>query len=114
MLDSYLVSIVRPKFKVNEKGETQAKTQAETQEQEFNNDGINRDDSPIDFLLTFDKKFTMAVEGLEPFFEKILRKMSKGNALIIVEYINTARREINISDGHRKSKYTDTILVQSS
>jgi hypothetical protein len=87
---------------MNEKGEGGGKGE-EAQEQEFNNDGINKDDSHIDFSLTFDKKFTRAVEGLEPFFEKILRKISKENALIIVEYINTARREINISDGHRKS-----------
>jgi integrase/recombinase XerD len=88
------VSTVRPRFKVSEEGE-------EAQEQGFNNRN-DRNDCNTDFLL-FDKRVTMAVEGLEPFFDKILRQTSKENALIIAEYINTARREINISTGHRKS-----------
>lgn len=92
--------IVGSKFKMGKKGEEEA------QEQEFNNDRKNRNDrndNNADSLLLFDKKVTMAVEGLEPFFEKILRKMDKKDAFNIVEYINTARREINISDGHIKS-----------
>ena len=45
----------------------------------------------------------MAAEGLEPFFTKILRqKTSKENALDIVEYINTLKREINISLGYKR------------
>lgn len=45
----------------------------------------------------------MATEGLEPFFTKILRqKTSKKNALNIAEYINTLKREINISPGYKK------------
>ena len=48
-------------------------------------------------LLLFDKKVTLVVKGLEPLFDRILRQRTrKGNALIIVEYTNTAKREINI------------------
>jgi hypothetical protein len=55
-------------------------------------------------LLLFDKKIALAVEGLEPFFDKILRQRTlKENAIIIAEYINTAIREANISNGYRKS-----------
>jgi hypothetical protein len=66
------VLTIRPKFRVSEKGRG---------EQEFN----NRYDSNTDPLLLFDKKVTMAVEGLEPFFDKILRKIPKANALIMAE-----------------------------
>jgi hypothetical protein len=52
-----------------------------------------------DFLL-FDKKVSLAIEGLEPIFDKILRqRVSNRNALIIAEYMNAAKREINISNG---------------
>ena len=54
-------------------------------------------------LLLFDKKVSLAAEGLEPFFDKILRQTLEGNAIIIAEYINTAKREINISNNYRKS-----------
>jgi hypothetical protein len=54
-------------------------------------------------LLLFDKKVSLAAEGLEPFFDKILRQILEGNAIIIAEYINTAKREINISNNYRKS-----------
>lgn len=46
----------------------------------------------------FDNKVALAVEGLHPFFEKMLReRISKKNALVISEYINSLRREINLS-----------------
>jgi integrase len=62
-------------------------------------------------LLVFDKKVALAVEGLEPFFDKILRNTLKENAFIIAEYMNTVKREINISNGYRKSNiYTLTNL----
>jgi hypothetical protein len=62
------VSIVRPKFK-----------EKETQEQQESN---GNEDASYDFLL-FDKKVALASEGLEPFFDKILRqKTSKENALM--------------------------------
>ncbi|MFY9567128.1 MAG: hypothetical protein WAQ29_12325, partial [Nitrososphaeraceae archaeon] len=49
------------------------------------------------------KKITLATEGLVPFFTKILRqKTSKENALDIAEYINTLKREINISLGYKR------------
>jgi hypothetical protein len=49
------------------------------------------------------RKLLSAAAGLEPFFEKILRqKLQKENALDIAEYINTAKREINISTGYRR------------
>ena len=53
--------------------------------------------------LLLDRKIIMAADGLEPFYTKILRqKTSKENALDIVEYINTLKREINISLGYKK------------
>jgi integrase/recombinase XerD len=51
----------------------------------------------------FDTKIALAVEGLEPFFDKILRQTLKENALIIAEYINAIKREIDVSNGYRKS-----------
>ena len=58
----------------------------------------------------FANKVALAVEGLHPFFEKKLReRISKKNALVISEYINSLRREINLSIGHRKSSI-DTLI----
>ncbi len=54
-------------------------------------------------ILLSDKKIVLAVEGLEPFFDKILRQTLGENALIIAAYISAIKREINISDGYRKS-----------
>lgn len=52
----------------------------------------------------FDNKVALAVEGLHPYFEKMLReRISKENALVISEYINALRREINLSIGHRNN-----------
>jgi hypothetical protein len=51
----------------------------------------------------FDRKVALAVEGLEPFFDKILRQTLKENAPIIAEYINAIKREIDVSNGYRKS-----------
>jgi integrase len=54
---------------------------------------------------------TLAVEGLHPFYEKMLReRISKENALVISEYINSLRREINVSIGHRKTSI-DTLVA---
>ncbi len=51
-------------------------------------------------LSLFDSKVALATEGLQPYFEKMLRiKVSKQNALTISEYINSLRREINLSMG---------------
>jgi hypothetical protein len=72
----------------------------EAQEQHESSDGDGN--ANYDPLL-LDKKVTMATEGLEPFFTKILRqKTSKENALDIAEYINTLKREINISLGYKR------------
>jgi hypothetical protein len=53
--------------------------------------------------LSFDREVVLAVEGLEPFFNKILRRTLMENTLTIAEYTNTVKREINISNGYRKS-----------
>jgi integrase len=72
----------------------------EAQEQQESSDGDGN--ANYDPLL-LDKKVTMATEGLEPFFTKILRqKTSKENALDTAEYINTLKREINISLGYKR------------
>jgi hypothetical protein len=64
-------------------------------------------------LSLFDNKVHLAVEGLHPFFEKMLReRTSKENALVISEYVNSLRREINLSIGHRKS-CIDTLVALS-
>jgi hypothetical protein len=61
----------------------------------------------------FDNKVALAVEGLHPFFKKMLReRISKENALVISEYINALRREINVSIGHRKTNI-DTLVALS-
>jgi hypothetical protein len=53
--------------------------------------------------LLFDKKVTLAIEGLEPSFDKKLRqRIPKKNALAIAEYINATIREINMSSGYRR------------
>ncbi|MDF2770397.1 MAG: hypothetical protein K0S91_3235 [Nitrososphaeraceae archaeon] len=55
----------------------------------------------------FDKKIALAVEGLEPFFDRTLRQRTlKENAIIIAEYINTAIREANISKVIENPTYT--------
>ena len=70
------------------------------QEQQESSDG---DENANYDPLLLDRKVTTATEGLEPFFTKILRqKTSKENALDIAEYINTLKREINISLGYKK------------
>jgi hypothetical protein len=62
-------------------------------------------------LSLFDNKVALAVEGLHPFYEKMLReRISKENALVISEYINSLRREINVSIGHRKTSI-DTLVA---
>jgi integrase/recombinase XerD len=72
----------------------------EAQEQQKSSDG---DENANYDPLLLDKKVTLATEGLEPFFTKILRqKTSKENALDIAEYINTLKREINISLGYKR------------
>ena len=84
------MSKVRPKYVDGE---------AQDQESVDDNNATNANYDP--FL--FDKKITLAAEGLEPFFDKILRqKTLKENALNIAEYINTVKREINISNGYRR------------
>jgi integrase len=74
--------------------------EAQEQEQQESSDGDGN--ANYDTLL-LDKKIILVTEGLEPFFTKILRqKTSKENALDIAEYINTLKREINISLGYKK------------
>ncbi len=67
--------------------------EAQELEQQGSNSGDDGDGKTNYDPSLFDKKVTMAVEGLEPFFDKILRqKTSKENALDTAEYINTAKR----------------------
>jgi hypothetical protein len=72
------VSKVRPKY--FERG-VRTGTLAEPQSSEGNKaNNVNYDS----FL--FDKKIALAVEGLEPFFDRILRQRTlKENAIIIAE-----------------------------
>jgi integrase len=100
------VSTVRPKFKVR-KEEEEKEEQAQEQES-----GAGNNKSVDLSLLLFDKRVTMAAEGLEPFYDKVLRQILKENALDIAEYINTTKREINISNGYRR--ITIHMLVQLS
>jgi hypothetical protein len=74
----------------------------EAQNQQSYGDVNNVNNANYDILL-FDRKIALAVEGLEPFFDKILRQTLKENALIIAEYINAIKREIDVSNGYRKS-----------
>jgi integrase len=85
------VSEIRLRFNGREK-------QGQYQHESSDVDGTDNYDP-----LLLDKKITLAAEGLEPFFTKILRqKTSKENSLDIAEYINTLKREINISLGYKK------------
>jgi hypothetical protein len=52
----------------------------------------------------FEKMISLVTEGLEPFFQNILReKTSKENSLIITEYLTAIKREVNISTGYTKA-----------
>lgn len=79
-------------------------------------EGVEKDSSftkyhNINDLSLFDNRVALATEGLQPYFEKMLReKVSKQNALAISEYINSLRREINLSIGYRKANL-DTLVA---
>ena len=52
----------------------------------------------------FDKKVGLATEGLVPFFQKVLReRISKENAVVIVDCTLAAKREINLSTEYRRA-----------
>ena len=52
----------------------------------------------------FEKMTALATEGLESFFQNMLReRFSKENALIISEYVTEVKREVNVSTGYTKS-----------
>lgn len=60
----------------------------------------------------FEKMVALATEGLEPFFQNILReKTSKENALIITEYLIAVKREINISTGYTKANIETLVCL---
>ena len=93
--DSKLVLRARPKYSGREEAQV-------WQSCGDVNNANNVSNANHDILLS-DKKIALAVEGLEPFFDKILRQTLSENALIIAAYINAIKREINISNGYRKS-----------
>jgi integrase/recombinase XerD len=52
----------------------------------------------------FEKMTALVTEGLELFFQNMLReRSSKENALIISEYVIAVKREVNVSTGYTKS-----------
>ena len=51
----------------------------------------------------FERKIENATVGLKPACKKILRKVSKTNAIIIADYITSMQTEINPSDRYKKT-----------
>ena len=54
------------------------------------------------FPIALEIKVENAIAGLRPFFLKVLRNISNGNALTIADYILTMKTETNLSDNYRK------------
>jgi hypothetical protein len=54
------------------------------------------------FPIALEIKVENAIAGLRPFFLKVLRNISNGNALTIAYYILTMKTETNLSDNYRK------------
>lgn len=64
----------------------------------------NNNDACYDNKSVFDKKIELAVEGLNPSFESLLReRTAKENALFIAEYNIASVRETNSSLSTRKN-----------
>jgi integrase len=60
----------------------------------------------------FDQKLILATEGLEPYFlHHLKKKISRVNAVTIVEYIASMRIETNLSDNHRRGVITSLKLL---
>ena len=57
-------------------------------------------DSNSDVL--FERKIEEVALGLIPYFHKLLYKISKGNAMTIINYITAMRTEVNLSDHYRR------------
>jgi len=64
----------------------------------------NNNNTCYDNKSVYDKKIELAVEGLTPFFESLLReRTTRENALFIAEYNIASMRETNISSAARKN-----------
>ena len=50
----------------------------------------------------FDRKVDLIIEGIDPFYNSMLRELPQDNALTIVNYILSMKNEINLSDNYRK------------
>lgn len=77
------------------------KTQTQTQNYNYNNQDA-----------LFDRKIDLTTAGLQQYYDKHLREISKENALTICEYIGVMKTEINLSNNYRK--LTIRLLVQLS
>ena len=55
------------------------------------------EDDPI-----FERKIENATAGLKPACKKILKRVSKTNAVIIADYITSMQTEMNPSDNYKK------------
>jgi hypothetical protein len=55
----------------------------------------------IDF--TFERKLDTASEGLTPEYKRRLLNISKENALIVANYVQSMKIEINVADSYRRT-----------
>jgi hypothetical protein len=63
--------------------------------------------------ILFERKIEIITEGLTPqYFKCLYNKVSKGNALAIVNYITSMKTEINLSD-HYKSDVIKLLSIFS-
>ena len=53
--------------------------------------------------LLFKRKLETVVEGLTGEYRSLLNKLSRGDALILMDYVISLKAEINPSDNYRKS-----------
>ncbi|MGB8641788.1 MAG: hypothetical protein WCD28_05835, partial [Nitrososphaeraceae archaeon] len=51
----------------------------------------------------FERKIENATKGLKPACKKILKRVSKRNAVIIADYITSMQTEMNPSDDYKKA-----------
>ena len=64
----------------------------------------NNNNTYYDNKSVYDKTIELAVQGLTPFFESLLReRTTRENALFIAEYNIASMRETNISSAARKN-----------
>jgi hypothetical protein len=62
--------------------------------------------------ILFDRKVDLATAGIQQYYNKSLRSLSKENTLVVCDYIDAMKIEINLSSSYRK--LTIRLLTQLS